>query len=805
MSKLNPGKPSKIRKTVQSSNLLSFWNPIVGSSASCSSTTAKPQRDSVIDLDGDDESNIPNKNSTPTVIDFHVDHNDFTDILNTPKVQSDLHKAKENVSKQSSCRQWKDDWQKLFPFLFYDSAKNMMTCKTCIAAHKLNNPNLPFVVGSNNFKLDAIRKHSKSELHLAAECKGKGAIEKTAIANTVIGKYILKLSAESRNKIEKLFNTAYTHAKYGIPACKFSVLCNLQMKNGVDLGNAYTGNRNNVNVFQKYISLTLLETIKSCILKCGFFGICIDSSIDKTNEDHEIIYVTYVDEDGISKTQFLGIYENIGADAKSIIEGLNGYFKSIGLESWKTMLIALTTDGASVYTGKFAGVWQHLKDQIPSLLTLHCLCHKVELELKSVISGDYITMAKNTINDIFKRYRKSSKKWVALKAIGNFMNETIKKFGSLPKQRWLMHHFKSFKTIECDYNVIYADLQNDVNIGNKEAANILSSIKKMSFCFTLALLLDITEIVGRLSNSLQKHTLHCIDALDNLEFYSLQIQGLKHSVSARIQKVVLIDKTKFELEEDVTWKDFETFYISTVDLVSHALIKLKETSSAIIKAGFIFDPSMWPHYMPGATSDLTNYGIEEIKLLFDHFSKRFSDMLYQDVLNEWNQFKMFVSTNVANSIKFDIKMFSQRLLGAYKCRFPTISKIFLCLSLLCPSSSNCESGFSVCHRIKNQCPSLHVSTLNTRVMINLNGPEIENFNPQPAVSLWLADAERRFNNRNPKQQNPSSDDHNVQNNDEEHVITHIQVDELFDFHGRTVDCDVMDYEDLMVNDDHDYF
>ena len=54
------------------------------------------------------------------------------------------------------------------------------------------------------------------------------------------------------------------------------------------------------------------------------------------------------------------------------------------------------------------------------------------------------------------------------------------------------------------------------------------------------------------------------------------------------------------------------------------------------------------------------------------------------------------------------------------------------------SSAQCERGFSAQKRIKSDVrSSLSVTTTEDLIRISMEGPEVEYFDPSPAVAAWL--------------------------------------------------------------------
>ena len=55
-------------------------------------------------------------------------------------------------------------------------------------------------------------------------------------ADTPIGQSLLKLDESQRKRLQSLFNTACGVAKAGKPFSDYELICEIQVKNGLDLG-----------------------------------------------------------------------------------------------------------------------------------------------------------------------------------------------------------------------------------------------------------------------------------------------------------------------------------------------------------------------------------------------------------------------------------------------------------------------------------------------------------------------------------------------------------------------------------------
>lgn len=79
-------------------------------------------------------------------------------------------------------------------------------------------------------------------------------------------------------------------------------------------------------------------------------------------------------------------------------------------EYLKNHLIGIATDGAAVMTGKDSGLFVRLKKDFPSLKSVHCLAHKLELavhdSLKCVTGCNHF---EHFISKLYTMYHQSTK------------------------------------------------------------------------------------------------------------------------------------------------------------------------------------------------------------------------------------------------------------------------------------------------------------------------------------------------------------------------------------------------------------
>ena len=77
-----------------------------------------------------------------------------------------------------------------------------------------------------------------------------------------------------------------------------------------------------------------------------------------------------------------------GTDAESLKKWVNSIFLKDGkipMTNYETKLVSLTTDGASVNTGKISGLMTRFALERDWLVQIHCINHRVELAIKNAL------------------------------------------------------------------------------------------------------------------------------------------------------------------------------------------------------------------------------------------------------------------------------------------------------------------------------------------------------------------------------------------------------------------------------------
>lgn len=258
---------------------------------------------------------------------------------------------------------------------------------------------------------------------------------------------------------------------------------------------------------------------------------------------------------------------------------------------------------------------------------------------------------------------------------------------------------------------------------------------------------DFTSVLANISEAFQSDCLSLSAVLDELDATLGYLEQLESSPGLIYLKFV---KDFDSTQQPTTFRGLsvtggkEGLDMANRDikaLLGKAIVYIQKRFcvTGILKDVDIFDPSNWP---TGNDRDtVVAYGTEEMTRILNHFELLFEDDLRRKVEDQWLRLKLFVTKRIPLSER-QVQILWPRI--AEESRFSCIMKVVSIFLLLPMNTAVCERGFSMMNAIKSQSRSvLQNSTLNAIMLLSIDGPTLESFNPQPAVDFWAATVQRR--------------------------------------------------------------
>ena len=320
---------------------------------------------------------------------------------------TDKRKKQKASYEEKRERPFLKQWQVDRDWLVFDSSENVMYCSVYrdTLAHELpTKGHQTMVVGSQNFKKSTITDHENSLLH-----KSRSKPSKINTIETTAGKTVLQMKQYDINKLMLKFRNAHFIAKHAKSFCDYTKLCELDEVKGLDVGHTYRTDKYSA-VFIQFIAASVNEETRGNMADAKFISLTCDGAIDWAGNEFESLYLR-TSIRGTIYQRFLGLKSPATLDAIGVCDAMlsiAGNF--MDTTDMMAKLVGFGSDGASVMTGKKAGVVALLKKQQEELIDVHCLAHRLELSFKSAVNElSLYTKVMTLLMGLYHLYRRSSK------------------------------------------------------------------------------------------------------------------------------------------------------------------------------------------------------------------------------------------------------------------------------------------------------------------------------------------------------------------------------------------------------------
>lgn len=557
---------------------------------------------------------------------------------------------------------------------------------------------------------------------------------------------------EVQNKLKKLFEIAYFVAKLELPFTTYENLCGLEMKHGVDLGQTYRNDK-----ACKNFVLTISENVKcdltDLLTSCRFIGVMADGVTDVGTREVEDVYVRFL-ENGEASNKFVGLKECPNAKAPGVLQAIGEAVKGVD-ENWKQKTVSLGSDGASVMVGKNSGVYALLKREIPYLLSLHCVAHKLELAFQDAAKDVVLFReAKELLQGLWKYYHYSPKAVRELKelaqSVGDRAYRTVKAGGS----RWVPHLERALTVLLTkNFQLIVLHFEHAVEARDSSkdmqgrAQNYLKKLKSYKFLAFLHLLLDVTKEFSHVSLLFQKNDVSVPEIQDRVNTLNAALDAMQVRPGTHLrefQQSVGEDGTFKEISLTRQPNDVVSFTNIRESLINATKQYMNNrfpnfVQDPVLKAvATVSDPLGWPR----DRGQLLTHGENDVTVLIDHFNLVLVNHGFStpDCLHEWLELKMHV---LRRQERVSARPFWKEMFTDYSDRFPNLLMLAEICLVLPVQTACCERGNSCLTRIMTDWrASLNVDTREALMNISMNGCGFQEYDATPAVQRWLNSGER---------------------------------------------------------------
>lgn len=626
-------------------------------------------------------------------------------------------------------------WKNEFPWVEFREEEQKMYCKWCREVPNLADKKSPLLNGAGGtaqgFRKETLQTHDVSKCH--EKCK-EAVRAKSNPTKTAMAVAVRKMNSANFEKMKQLFNTAYYIVKENLAFSKFKSLCELQIKNTLDLGHDYFNDHACKN-FVLSIAHTLQNELTTEIKGTNFITVIADGTSDRSALEQEAIYVRYV-QNGESVTKLAGFVAVDDANSEGIHKCILRGLLDIGISEsvLEKKLVGLNLDGAATNMGIYNGVQAMFKVKYPHLIVVHCINHMLELGVLDTKKNEsYMAIFESTIKQVFSFYHWSPKRQRELARVAEMLEIKLLKYGGIQNIRWVASQARALKSLVLNFNATLLHLEDIAQRSKKESAtakNLLKTLRSDKLKKTLLFLLDFLSIIGILSEMYQAENLLIFEATSKLELALLQLVELKSQPGFfQREHKNLID----DCDEDINPIFAADFIDSTVEFLDTRFKQLQEPPVLYFR---VFDFTEWP----SEKQLLISFGNQNIQMLFEYFICFFTGVDKETICQEWVALKF----KIHNILKHQ-KTSALRAQAIYKDLMqqndPQYSNILCMVELmfsLSGSTAVVERGFSAMNIQKNTLRSgLKQDTLNAIMSISLNGKPLSDFCAETAVNHWL--------------------------------------------------------------------
>lgn len=216
---------------------------------------------------------------------------------------------------------------------------------------------------------------------------------------------------------------------------------------------------------------------------------------------HLCLVVRYVNDDDRVQDHFFCLIKLSGADATTLYNEIVNTFTTYNIP-YKSNLIGFASDGANVMMGAHHSLMVLLKNDVPSLYVMKCICHSFHL-CASYACHKLPRFVEDVTRDIYNYFGSSPKKQIELQDFQKFCNVKIHKILHPSQTRWLSVHMVVSRILE-QYNVLKLFFTDAVaNRDILAAENILAKLNDAVTKMFLQFLDFILPIFNNLNKEMQ--------------------------------------------------------------------------------------------------------------------------------------------------------------------------------------------------------------------------------------------------------------------------------------------------------------
>ncbi|KAL4122559.1 hypothetical protein QTP88_014865 [Uroleucon formosanum] len=502
-----------------------------------------------------------------------------------------------------------------------------------------------------------------------------------------------------------------------------------------------------VKSYKKTFSDKLISETISMSLRC-------DGSVDRSQIDKIYIILKTVSLKGVEEQYFLGAGQVEQRGAEGILDAvetacINNVGHDVSEYIFKN-ISSIVTDGAAVNIGSEGGLWTLVenkwrnnsnKSNVP-LIKIWCAVHWSNLAWKdvnsTVVEVSHIVSKLSGISAFFHNSALRTRELQQLSKENNLQLIRIPKFFQV---RWTEFSFSLVNAILISRNALVIYMQNSKE---KESNGFLLLLTNKDNIFLLAFLADVLAIFSRYQQTIQSDKITVLDLVKHTESVINKIKSLSSINLVGGWVDVLEDELKGtdgKVLKDIKLIDFQekrkhrhNLYVTENRSVSAICHEIVETLANFLQDRIDIDKYFVSTIKPVANLDSK----ANIRNVFDVLGK---DLDLADLNMEYTD--LMEHNRLEEIRQMPLPKLVQYLSGSKE--FKNITILLARVIAAKPHSADVERLISKSNILKSiNHQSLHVETENEYLFIHFNMPALQNWDPRPAIQIWLNQNERRI-------------------------------------------------------------
>ncbi|KAG8512669.1 Sperm flagellar protein 2, partial [Galemys pyrenaicus] len=625
-------------------------------------------------------------------------------------------------------------WLKKYPWLVYDEILNLMFCGLC-RKHgvKSRGSQVSFFYGTDNFRTEFLNAHHLSEAHAKASLMEATSGSPVNRATTEL--MVRTMSKVTLGRVENLFRSCHAIAKTGRPLKDFIWMCNLDDMKGVDIGPVFRTNKS-ARTFTYFIAEVERRNLREKLEKSKFFSVISDGVTDSSIEEAELVYVQFAYA-GKVHCQIVGVQIVDKKDPLAIKNAIEKTLErnlqlQLSNQDWAKKLVGFGSDGASG-SGQNSGVALLLREIQPCVLTVYCFAHHLELSYKAVFQSiPLYNDVRELLHSIYHFYHSSPLHKSSLITVFKGLHLRPVMPSQVGGRRWLQGLQAALQNFLKGYPAIVQQLhsaeESRSDTSHLRAKELLQFLLQADIVKFMHFLVDVINVLSILSRVNQNRNSSIADIFATLESTLEMLRIYQTRPGPKERRVASV--THFH-GNYLGGKGNISDVRDTV--LTHLIKKLqgcfRDASQDVVKATMIGSFKLWPAKIN------EEFGEKEVSVLLAHYEPilEAANVKIDEVDTEWSMLKLEIYARFQNIRKLTWNFVN----SVYLHKYPNILTLVDLVLTLPASSAEAERGFSQMKRTKSQMHAkIKADSMTDLLIIQLNSPDINYFDPRKAIHLW---------------------------------------------------------------------